>query len=505
MARFCRSLLAPAIFFQLLTAAAVARHDGVLLLTVVDQQTGQPLPARIVLSDRRGRLVRVRPPEATLLADGLYVTGGVELKLKRGDYAFLVEAGPEYQTRPGNFSIDRHGQGEQTVELLRRVNLKNEGWYAGDLDLQLPLPDAALAARARGVDVAWVTAMANDRGKCQQLKTDDAATRDDATTLPLVGPWAARDNRRGEGLLLVGGESLVDVCALPAAGPGDAALAAARQLGARTVARWATAWQLPIWVASEQLDAVVIAGPDDRVEAASGRPGEGAAFQGPSGRGRYAEAVYHHLLNCGIRIAPVGGSGAGVGNSKQPIGAARTYVWCGEQCTRDQWLASLATGRVFVTNGPLLRTRVAGEPPGHVFELAAGEVREFSIGLDLAFYEQHQVDYLEIVKNGEVVHEVRLDQLAQKAGRLPPVRFEESGWFLVRAVTNNADFYQFATTGAYFVEADYQRRVSRKSVEFFLAWLDEAAVHFADDPAAVADLEAARPFWETLQASATVE
>lgn len=496
MVRFCSVAAATAIFFVLVAPTALARHDGVLLLRAVDQQTGQPLPVRMVLTDRRGRPVRVRPKDATLLADGIYFRGEVELTLKRGDYTFLVEAGPEYQTRPGRFTIDRHGQGEQTVELLRRVDLEKEGWYAGDLDLWLPLDKAALAAQARGVDLAAATVLVNQAGKCRRAKAAALPASVDRGTLPLVGPWTAVDSRRGGRLLLVGGDKLADVCAMPADGSCCVGIDAAREIGARTIAGSATDWLLPVWVATGQLDAVTIIHAADLET--PGRPPQNRAYQGRSGHGRYAEAVYHHLLNCGLQIAPVGGSGAGRGNSPQPIGAARTYVWCGEECTLDDWLAGLANGRVIVSNGPLLRTRVAGEPPGHVFELAEGEVREFQIGLDLAFYEQHQVDYLEIVKNGEVIHEIRLDELARQAGRLPPVRFDASGWFLIRAVTNNADYYQYATSGAYFVESNYQKFISPESVQFFLTWLDEAAEHFVDDEAVLEDIRKARPFWEGL-------
>jgi hypothetical protein len=36
---------------------------------------------------------------------------------------------------------------------------------------------------------------------------------------------------------------------------------------------------------------------------------------------------------------------------------------------------------------------------------------------------REQVDYLEIVKNGRVEHEVRLDEVAKAGGRLPEVTF----------------------------------------------------------------------------------
>ncbi len=134
----------------------------------------------------------------------------------------------------------------------------------------------------------------------------------------------------------------------------------------------------------------------------SGRPIDRKRFPGPEGPGRAWESVYHHLLNCGLRVAPGAGSGAGAtigGRSvATPLGANRVYVQAGEHCTWDAWLTGLRSGHVTATNGPLLRTRVEGEPPGHVFALEAGESREFQIALDLAFYAATQVmDHLRAI------------------------------------------------------------------------------------------------------------
>jgi hypothetical protein len=188
-----------------------------------------------------------------------------------------------------------------------------------------------------------------------------------------------------------------------------------------------------------------------------------------------------------------------------PLGANRVYVQCGERCTREAWLDGLRAGRVSVTNGPLLRTKVEGEPPGHVFQLEPGEKRDFNIALSVAFYEKTQVEYLEIVKNGEAVQQIRFEDLAKKPDRLPPVPFDSSGWFVVRAVTNNSNLYQFATTGPYYVEANYQPRISRASVQYFLDWLDEATKKFVGNSAVLADIEAARPFWKKLLAKANAD
>ncbi|HMP05801.1 MAG TPA: hypothetical protein PJ982_05585, partial [Lacipirellulaceae bacterium] len=103
------------------------------------------------------------------------------------------------------------------------------------------------------------------------------------------------------------------------------------------------------------------------------------------------------------------------------------------------------------------------------------------------------------------MHHVRLDELAQQVGRLPPVIVDGSGWFQVRAVTTNNQYYQFAATGPYYVEAPGGPHISRTSVEFFLAWLQEAAEKFRADDSLLQEIEAARPFWQRLADSATTD
>ena len=144
----------------------------------------------------------------------------------------------------------------------------------------------------------------------------------------------------------------------------------------------------------------------------------------------------------------------------------------------------LRAGRVRVTNGPLLRTRVEGEPPGHVFQLDAGERREFQIALDLAFYSATQIEYLEIVQNGVAIHHVRLDELAKQKAELP------AGEFRLQRLVSGAGRHQQPRTftssrppGRTTSKSNYQPRISRASVQYFLDWLDEAANKFAGNAA----------------------
>ena len=63
-----------------------------------------------------------------------------------------------------------------------------------------------------------------------------------------------------------------------------------------------------------------------------------------------------------------------------PVGYDRVYVHLDGDLTYAKWWDGVKAGRVFVSNGPLLRCRANREWPGHVFEAAQGEA--LSLRLD---------------------------------------------------------------------------------------------------------------------------
>lgn len=419
---------------------AAPRSDGQLVVEVVGAESGQPLAARMHLRNARGRPVPLRAPGLVQFADHFYIDGSLTLPLRIGQYTFELETGPEYRTQNGHFEIERHADDTKRIEMHRFVDLAQEGWYAGDLDVERRAADLPLAMRSESL--AYVP------------------NRDDTGANGLAG-----------GLLIFGLPQPLDT-------EGKTSLEilrAAKRLGGHVVARTPFAWDLPVWLASGELDAIDVihqhALRDGVVDSeADGRPRDKTFFPGRRGNGRWSEVIYYHVLNCGLRIPPAAGSGSGTNDN--PLGTNRVYVDCGDKFSSRQWWDGLDAGRVFITNGPLLRPTVEGHPPGYVFRLYAESAAQFEIGLNLAT--RVRVDYLQIVKDGTVEHEVRLDKFAESGGKLPPLAFDKSGWFLVRAVTENEKNYEYAASGPYYVERGGRPRVSRASVKFFLDWIDAA-------------------------------
>jgi hypothetical protein len=272
-------------------------------------------------------------------------------------------------------------------------------------------------------------------------------------------------------------------------------------------------WDVPVWLASGEVDSIGLANnhmihggmlPNE----AWGRPRDATRLPPPRGNGWWTQEIYYHILDAGLRIPPSAGSASGV--LPNPLGYNRVYAHVGDEFTYDAWWQALKAGRSFVTNGPLLQAKANGHLPGHVFESPSGDPAEIS--LEVALTALDAVPAIEVVKNGETVLSVEPEESGQRQ-RLPVLRFEESGWFLVRAVTDLPHTFRFASTAPYYVEIGEQKsRISRRSVQFFLDWIDERIARVKANVSVSAQLaeilryhNRAKAFWEERLADATAD
>jgi hypothetical protein len=222
-------------------------------------------------------------------------------------------------------------------------------------------------------------------------------------------------------------------------------------------------WDAPVWLASGLVDSVGIAhnhmyrsGVMDNE--AWGKSRDRAKYPGPHGNGLWTQDIYYHALNCGLRIPPSAGSASGV--LPNPVGYNRAYVYVDGELTYERWWQGLRAGRVFVSNGPLLRCRANGQWPGHVFKTNG----PLQIQLEARLDSRDPIQAVELVRNGRV-ERVTLPQV---------ITLRESGWFLVRAVADVTNTFRFASTGPWYVEIGGQpQTVPRESAQFFVDWMRE--------------------------------
>lgn len=234
-----------------------------------------------------------------------------------------------------------------------------------------------------------------------------------------------------------------------------------------------------------------------------GKPRDTKRLPPPRGNGLWTQEIYYHLLNCGLRVPPSAGSASGV--LPNPLGYNRVYVYLDSGFSYDAWWQGLKAGRSFVTNGPLLVCSANGHPPGHVFQSDT----PLEIDVTAEVFSNDRVRAVEIIQNGRSEQLVPLDGAAgSRVGA--KLSFDESGWFLVRVIADNSNTFRFASTAPSFVEVGATRsRISRRSVQFFLDWLDERRARVPNklrDPGHLRQVlehhDKAESFWRHLQSQA---
>lgn len=481
--------------------APLADTRGELEIQVTDSKTGEPLAVRMHIWDARGRAVK--PRGVPIWKDHFSFFHKIVLKLRPGHYLFEVERGPEYRYLTGDFVIERGATDNKVIAMQRFVDMKAEGWWSGDLHIHRDPEEIQLLMLAEDLHIAPLITWWNQNNYWQDKPRPDPllVQFDNNRFYHLMG---GEDERGGGALLYFNLEQPLPITEAKREYPSAVEFLKMSRNHDRVHVDiekpfW---WDMPVWIASGMVHSIGLANNHLQRDGglhneAWGKPRDTSFYPGPTGNGRWSQDIYYHLLNCGLHLPPTAGSASGVLDN--PIGYNRVYVHCGEELTWEKWWDGLRAGRVVVTNGPMIRPRVNGELPGHTFYAEPGEPLELTASLNLSL--RDKVEYLEIVKNGKVVHDVRLEDYRNRRGQLPPVIFEESGWMLIRAVTTFNKSYRFATSGPFYVDVGGTPRVSRKSAQFFVDWVKQRREELkVADPNQKADLlryhDATLDFWQ---------
>lgn len=192
---------------------------------------------------------------------------------------------------------------------------------------------------------------------------------------------------------------------------------------------------------------------------------------------RSTAAVWYRLLDLGFRI-PAGAGTDATADYAAPIrghvGFDRVYVRVPElPATMRMWERALKEGRTFATNGPLIEFTLAGKSPGDELKFhGAQEAVPFTARLRSIV----PVDHLEVVCNGQVVEALRLEGEKDAAEVSGTVALKESGWCLLRASSDAAEYpvldkYAYATTSPVYVTIGGKTPRSPEDAKYFAAWI----------------------------------
>jgi hypothetical protein len=498
-----------------LFSAGVFAADGQLVLKVIDRDTNQPTTCRMHLKNAQGKSI-TKVKDAITHGDYLIFHDAVTLRLPLGHYFFTMDQGPETLVRTGKFEIQRFADDQHTVDLKRFAKLAEEGWYAGDLDAARPVSELPLLMQAENLTLLEATTWNNEQSYWAKgnpppkLPTQPIAEHSGHRLINLM---AGQDQRAGTGLILTHLREPLTLAAKNQPWPTLTSTATTTQKAngyAHVITPFAR--ELPLLIAAGKVDSLMVLNRHQLREGVvdqemGGRPRDRTLFPTPWGNGRWALQIYYHLLNVGLHMPMTAGSGSG--SNTNPLGYNRVYAWVEGEVTYEKWWQAVKLGRTFVTNGPLLRCSIGGEKPGHIFQGEPNQTLELMTELTLST--RDKIDYLEIIKDGNIEHEVRIDDFKKAGGKLPPIKFTASGWCLVRAVTNDNKTLRYASTAPFYVEFQYQPRISRKSVEFFRTWVNDELKLIEAQPASesqagqLAQWQRAREYWDKLLAKANAE
>ncbi len=492
---------------------------GSLTIRAADESTGAAVATRLELY-RGSAGGKPMPLRRTIPAGfGVVLDRRVEVSLAAGPYAFRMIRGPEYRVLSGSFTMEQTSLDESTFKLPRMVDMQAIGWTSGDclvpatsadLPLRMASEDLHVAAVLGHADALPVPANRADEPLVfEPVWTTVRVTCDDGLAIYRTGA-VKPDDEAGAGQLEAQRGSQ---------------LAAERLVnlddGEHAAIENPFAWPVPVWLASGKIDGFFVLGDWLRLDRSTtkindGRQPPGLASGEGRALGRAAERIYWKLLDAGFKIPPLAGSGdGGAGN---PVGYNRLYVaepiseyevispkaptdFPVEAVPVDSelgWWSAAWAGRSIATNGPLLRPKLAGELPGHTFTAKRGEVLELAVELTLSV--RDPVDYLEVVRNGEVHYSARLDEFALAGGKIPSLTIDESSWVVVRVVTLFEDHFRAAMSAPWYIEFDGRPRITRDAVEYFQAWQNDYEHRLKQQPPAVIKrhvpgVQAARQFW----------
>ena len=520
---------------------------------ILDRATGDQVSARVEYTQPAGR----GPKPRRSLSAGRFTLfePGLVLSPTPGVYEFTVRRGPEFQDVKAGFTLERNALDSIEVVVPHKTPMRLFGWYSGDLQTTLQAEDLRRWMAAESLDMAATTAVgvafeagvrSKDKSHVSSVGSIDTLNRPAITARPKSVPVNARgepdwtktpspdpllyvvantkqiSTPENGGVVLHRYREFTDSLSIEASGAHktlESVIVNTYDLLDRLPdesivhVEITRPWerQVPMVLATNKIDSVQLLSehlkPDSALAlSASIRNPDTLRFKGKKGLGRLVEYIYWQMLEAGFRIPLTAGSGF-TAKGDTVLGYNRVYAFLDESMPRvpDTWWSQVRQGATIVTNGPLIVPTVNGLPPGSVQVGYRDQPIALDIELDLTV--RDPVEYLEVVFNGRSLYQARLEDHARQ-GAFPALQISESGWLILRVVTEHEQSYRMTTTSPYYFEFE-EARVSRKAVQFFKEWFDETALAIRQDSSTLdlyeKPLEFTSNFWTTRLAQSTAE
>lgn len=435
---------------------------------IVDSNTGEPLAARVYLTDAGGNWFFVRSTAANGTVVRYDKTNWFQkesfekhttvsahpfrAELPAGEYTITVERGKEYFPETKTVTL---GQADVEVDIrLRRwINLAERGWFSGDTHIHRTLDELPNTMLAEDLNVTlpltyWVTKSGtpptsgdkNIGGEIpDKLITIDPThviwPRNTEYEIFTVGP-----KRHTLGALFFLNHKSVFDEGVPPWGPLARRARAEGAIFDMDKLDWQFSMILP-----HATDARLYELSNNhmwRTKFAytkwnSQTPG---FLQPPAGAKQgneeewinYTLGQFYVLKNAGFPLVATAGSANGV--HPVPAGFSRVYVHQPNGFSYENWLNGLKAGNSFVTTGPMLFAKINGQQAGHTFELGTtGDI----LHVTGEIISETPVSFAEIIVNGTPVILLRgkTNKTSEDAFRMEystQLKMEKSGWIAIR-------------------------------------------------------------------------
>ena len=467
-------------FFLLLSLTGLwAQESPNLRVTVRDQKTGLPVPARLYLTDSKGAFFS--PPGAITYERNqerhFISRGSFELRLAPSISKLLAERGPEY--RPASIEIDLKPDQprSETISLARWIDMNSLGWYSGDLHNHRKLEDMPDLLLAEDLNLAptltdWIW---EENYRSRPPSTSEPIRVVDPTHIFSVLDKEVERLKHGPGAVdLLGLRSAIPFEGSWLHPPNDTYTRLAHAQGGYVDAEKIVWRDVAALVALGQIDfAGIVNNHFNRhgVELETDRwgmiPKYRPEFNTIAGMPLWSMEVYYRFLNCGFRLPASAGSASGV--KALPLGHNRVYVKMTEPFNYENWFRALKAGRSFATNRPMLFITVNGKEPGASLPVtgASAKLRIHAEALSTGALER-----LEIIQNGRVVQKITGGSNPGKLSADFETTVSGPGWLAARCFEQPGTTIRFAHTSPIYIEKGDQRLVVPEDARFFIEWID---------------------------------
>ncbi|MCU0520779.1 MAG: CehA/McbA family metallohydrolase [Anaerolineae bacterium] len=421
--------------------APVAPATHRVALRVLDQATGRPVAVKLHVHGESGEYLapidrhRIINPawfedySVDFANQGLhqctYIPGETTVDVPIG--RIFVEISKGFEIRPLRRAFDITPETEQIiVEVTRVLPWRERGWVTADTHVHFLSPmSALLEGAAEGVNIVnllasqWGELMTNVGDYDGRMTWGSREAGGDGEYLVRVG---TENRQHVMGHISLLGYTGPIIAPMTTGGPDESALGDPIEIllteWARQCHKQGGVVVLPHFPNPRgEHAASIVTGDIDALEMTSW----GDLY---SGINPYSLADWYRYLNCGYKVAAVGGTDKMSANTA--VGTVRTYAHVGTEIpfTYDSWMEAVRRAETFVTYGPLLEFSVDGHPMGTRIEMTAtgGTVE---VVWDVASV-TIPLSRVELVVNGEIRESQRVDP-TQASGSWG-IRVDRSAW-----------------------------------------------------------------------------